>query len=460
MARGGYYFRERRYPLSLKDRYRDFTGGLRLNHYIDNQADNHTARHRYLEASYNFDQFDKSGYDTDSRRDVRNYTNQQHTARLLYNHTFGGRHILTLGGDGMTDYLMTYQFDGGGNGNGNGNGNIGNSNGSVSNRHGAKEQYTADAFAQFDWQLRSDLTLLAGVRYDYFSHGNKAQFSPKIAMKYDIGRDRSKIRNRAGDKNSGSDTGGNSSNNSGWLTLRASYGKGFRAPTLKEMYMEFDMAEIFTIFGNPHLKSEVSHNFMLSGEYTRQLWNITLSGSYNSVRNRIGTAWDTGLGGMKYVNSRSVNIAGAEVAFTLKLPGGFGGKLSYAYTREMAARGDTITSDTRPHSAVLRLEYGRKFRDYGFNATLTGRYMSPVDTYELAGDYRSYEKQKTHYGGYTMWRLVVSQQIWNPFTLTLTINNLLNYKPKPFRYNSPLPYGTTFEVGLSVDFERLFGRDF
>jgi outer membrane receptor for ferrienterochelin and colicins len=32
------------------------------------------------------------------------------------------------------------------------------------------------------------------------------------------------------------------------------------------MYMDFDMASIFMIYGNPDLKPESSHNFQLSGE--------------------------------------------------------------------------------------------------------------------------------------------------------------------------------------------------
>ena len=38
------------------------------------------------------------------------------------------------------------------------------------------------------------------------------------------------------------------------LSVRASYAGGFRAPTLKEMYMCFDMAGIQMIYGNPDLK--------------------------------------------------------------------------------------------------------------------------------------------------------------------------------------------------------------
>ncbi len=55
------------------------------------------------------------------------------------------------------------------------------------------------------------------------------------------------------------------------LSVRASYAGGFRAPTLKEMYMCFDMAGIQMIYGNPDLKPEKSHNFNLALERNGQV---------------------------------------------------------------------------------------------------------------------------------------------------------------------------------------------
>ena len=101
-ARAGYFFRERDASESIKDRYRSFSGGLKGNWAITPSDD--------LELSYAFDQYDKSDYLVPTSRDVRDYSNVQHTLRTLYNHTFSGKHILTVGGDYMRDYLMSYQF--------------------------------------------------------------------------------------------------------------------------------------------------------------------------------------------------------------------------------------------------------------------------------------------------------------------------------------------------------------
>jgi len=50
------------------------------------------------------------------------------------------------------------------------------------------------------------------------------------------------------------------------LQIRTSYGKGFRTPSLKELYMEFvDMNH--RVFGNESLKAELSNNYMLTVGY-------------------------------------------------------------------------------------------------------------------------------------------------------------------------------------------------
>lgn len=51
------------------------------------------------------------------------------------------------------------------------------------------------------------------------------------------------------------------------LQFRASYSRGFRAPTLKEMYLDFHDTN-HDIDGNPDLRAEYSQHFQVSGGYT------------------------------------------------------------------------------------------------------------------------------------------------------------------------------------------------
>lgn len=75
------------------------------------------------------------------------------------------------------------------------------------------------------------------------------------------------------------------------LQFRASYSRGFRAPTLKEMYLDFHDTN-HDIDGNPELKAEYSHHFQASGGYTyfdkpRKSALTSLTLYYDDVSNQI-----------------------------------------------------------------------------------------------------------------------------------------------------------------------------
>ena len=400
LARLGGFFRQRDIDNVQSERYRDFSASVRGKYRFSEQQN--------IELGYSFDQYDKSDYLSSNGKDIRDYSNVQHTLRALYNNSLKRNMILTAGGDFMRDYLMSYQFS----------------------TTGANVQYTADLFAQFDWNISERLNLLAGVRFDYFSKSEANNLSPKIAAMYRFDR----------------------------LTLRCSYAAGFRAPTLKELYMDFNMANIFTIYGNPELKSELSNNFLLSAEYNKNRYNLMVSGFYNIVNDRITTIWSQTLKGMLYSNMERVNIAGAEVNLSAKWGCGISARLSYAYTHEIADGDKVLISNTRPHSATLRVEYNKFIsNDYSFNVTLHGRYLSRVVANEYI--FTSIDQAvKRTYPEYTMWKLALNNRILNGINLTLSIDNLLDYVPDYYYNNSPTTVGRTYSVGVSVDIERLLKR--
>jgi len=79
----------------------------------------------------------------------------------------------------------------------------------------------------------------------------------------------------------------------GWQT-RVSFAKGFRAPTLKEMYLDFAHAGM-NILGNPNLLPESSYSANGSIDYTfrnedKLLFKAELKGYYNNIYNKIDFA--------------------------------------------------------------------------------------------------------------------------------------------------------------------------
>ena len=398
-GKAGYYFRQRDASEDVKDNYRDFSGSLKAE-YDFGESDNITL-------SYTFDQYDKSDFLVANRRDVREYSNVQHNVRALWSHSFGENDNIVFGGDFMRDYLLSYQFE-----------------------DGAKTQYTGDLFGQLDWNPTERLNFVSGLRFDYFSDRGLFHASPKLGAMYKIGN----------------------------CSVRGSYAGGFRAPSLKEMYMSFNMANIFMIYGNPDLEPEESHNFSLSAEYMSRRYNLTVTGYYNLVDNRITTAWSEALKGQLYTNMAPLQVAGVDLNFSAAYDFGLKYRISYTYTHERIEKGQPMTSSTRPHSATVKIEYGKDWRVYGFDVALTGRLMSAVtsDVYTSLTDYTQTERQT--YPGYTMWKLSIAQRIWHGIRLNAVIDNLFNYIPDYYYNNTPATIGTTLSLGLSLDLQEIFNN--
>ncbi len=98
------------------------------------------------------------------------------------------------------------------------------------------------------------------------------------------------------------------------LTMRTSYSRGFRAPSLKELYFFFvDINH--NIIGNDKLKSETSHNIQFSLNYIKQVKKIIIDAEasffYNNVDNLIRLASIDG-NQFTYINvAKSKSIGGS-----------------------------------------------------------------------------------------------------------------------------------------------------
>lgn len=381
-ARGSYYHRNND-RITYKDQYNDYTGGLK--------ADYHFGAGHNLSLSYGYDQYDKTRKIDDHRTHDHDYSNRQHTLRLLYNINLGA-HTLTIGGDYLNDYLKTYQFVGG----------------------GSRTQHSTDEFLQFDFNPTPMLNVVGSVRHDYFSASKVDAVTARLAaiVKWEH------------------------------FSLRANYATGFRAPSLKELYMDFDMAGIWTIYGNPQLKPEKSRNLNLAVEWNGRIgkdaFNITALGSYNHYLRRITTMENAD--GLIYCNEDNIDAGGVEITARYASHTGLGVRLGYNYLTTSGNTLDTQYARPRKHSATWRIDYDRQLtKHYGLNIILSGRYLSKPDT------------QKNCDAAYQLWRFSLQQRLWDMAQVNFSIDNLLNYKPDVYYFNSPATPGRTWEVGLSFN---------
>lgn len=399
---GGFYTRKvDNYNEKVKDLYRNFNGSARMNYLISEKQN--------LTLSYLLDRYNKYDHYVVRDADSLNYRNTQHTARAQYSYSFTPGNTLTGGAEYFRDELMSYQFTGG--------------------AHSIDDYIL---YAQHDFNVTKDFNLVYGARMDYYSSFG-AHVSPNVSLMYKLKP----------------------------MTFRTSYSRGFRAPSLKEMWTDWDMGGLgwFTVYGNPDLKPEVSDNFTLSAEYTRDRVNLSVVGYYNQISDKIASLYQAASSPAEkdtsfYTNIDKSKLAGLDVNLAVKCPYGFTVKTAYAYVHEDMKQNGVNVSSTRPHSATLGINYELSKKNYNLNVAVNGRFLGKLDTNEASSTGSSYTP--VHYPGYQNWKVTVSQRLYRAYLLQVTVDNVFNYKPKYYSSNSPISPGTTYMIGLSVNIDEIF----
>jgi outer membrane receptor for ferrienterochelin and colicins len=400
IGRGGYFFRA-----SERDTYdyhfNAYSAGLKGKYAWEPG--------RYLELSYAYDQYDKANFMPDgTRTHDHDYSNRQHVAHALYCLPLQSSTVnLLLGADYLNDYLTTYQF--------------------VDNT--SHSQNNIDGYAQLDWNITPRFNVVGSVRYDHFSASSLNALTWRLALVYKFP----------------------------WMTFRANYASGFRAPTLKEMYMHFDMGNMgYWIIGNPELEPEKSNNFNVAIERQNRIrnsgildgvYNFTLMGYCNLFDKRITTIDYTfeGKESALYWNEDGVNVWGIDVSMGHYFDWGLTLKLNYSWMHETGNVYFSQFNQPRNHSMTWRIGYAHRFaRFYALDAALSGRSQGEPQSGRTDVDQ-----------GYTIWKLMLQHHLWQGITLNTAIDNLFNYKPRGYYYSSPLTTGTSFSVGLSVDLDKI-----
>ena len=438
IARGSYFYRESQRE-TYNYHFNGYSGGLKTLYDWKNGGN--------IEVSYAYDQYDKANYTPEGiRTHDHDYRNAQHTVHALYNNAFG-KNVLTVGTDMLHDYLNTYQF--------------------LDNA--SHEQNNIDAYVQFDYNPTKRFNVVGSVRYDHFSASDKQAFTARLATVYKFDK----------------------------FTLRANYANGFRAPSLKEMYMHFDMGNMgYMIIGNPDVEPEKSNNFNLAVEHNNKVtdagilngqYNLTLMGYCNIFDKRItnvGRYWvvddsyreggyqvlydderireegdgyvfiaDDGteykaLTSSLYWNEDGVQVWGLDFSAQYRLDMGLGFRYNYSFLHESGNVIDSQFTQPRSHTMTWRTDYDHTFtKNYAISVVLSGRHL---------GKPQSGRKDVDQ--GYTLWKLMLQQHIHKGVHLNFAVDNLFNYKPKAYYYCSPMTTGSNFSVGLSLDIDKLVNR--
>lgn len=138
------------------------------------------------------------------------------------------------------------------------------------------------------------------------------------------------------------------------LTIRMSYARGFRAPTIKELY--FDFYDInHNIYGNKDLEAEYSNNLTVSLSYQQtfdkeQLLKISPNFFFNDVKNDIALIPDYSNTSTNtnqpytYANFSSNRILGSGIRFTYLMSNRFTVKAGFSYIGQKYIFNDSVSS--------------------------------------------------------------------------------------------------------------------
>jgi outer membrane receptor for ferrienterochelin and colicins len=177
------------------------------------------------------------------------------------------------------------------------------------------------------------------------------------------------------------------------IKIRASYAKGFRAPSLKEMYLLFfDLNH--ELQGNPNLKAEQGNHYQASAswmvfEKKASFAQILLAGYYNEVNNQIGLA---SVGDPNRPNWYTyVNILKQRNAIVnLELEGqyhNFNYKLGYSFMHVYAEAGYNQAFSVQEYVASLQYLWKKPGLKFSLFNKLTGAQPALVENIDGSSSY-------------------------------------------------------------------------
>jgi len=298
-------------------------------------------------------------------------------------------------------------------------------------------------------------TVTVGLRYDKHSVFGSA-LSPKVGLNVRVNEN---------------------------LNLRASFGRGFRAPDLGQLYYRLINRFIgYQVIGNPNLQPEHSNSWQVGAEYAQseRKYRFGVNFFRNDVRNLINLA---SLGfitnqaqlnaivqregidpsfrpitfGFFFLQKNLENIftQGAEFDGEIKLPKNFAVNAAYTYLDARDKTTGAYLPDRNKHQAFLKLAYASP--EHGFRANLRGTYFS---NWKTSGRTNRGIAQDVNVPGFVLWDVYGAKALRERFEVYGTIENLFdNQDPNVGKLdasNRPLAIyrndaGRMFRIGLRID---------
>lgn len=259
----------------------------------------------------------------------------------------------------------------------------------------------------------------------------------------------------------------------GRLTLRGSFGKGFRAPDLGQLYYRFaNPASYYQVIGNPNLQPENSRTFSAGADYRWERVRLSVTLFRNDLNHLIDT---------RSVGTLATAADIAAVLAYYNIPSNFQplpGRLTYVYFNVDRAftEGGSASVEVKPfRDLLLRGSYSYlQAKDRGTGLALTQR--SPHQGFFQASYFERHTRlsinvrgaflsswllnsaTRTRAFGYGIWDVYASREIAKGFALYAALDNFGNSRDPKLDLATPsfdrADYGRTWRAGVRYRFGR------
>lgn len=244
--------------------------------------------------------------------------------------------------------------------------------------------------------------------------------------------------------------------------LRLSYGRGFRAPSLRELYFFFHDSN-HTIDGNPDLEAELSHSYNMSWNWQvikKLTWryNLSLSGFYNDVDNMIEYIPKPNSTATTYGNINKYKTQGVTLTNNLTiahLTASFGGGITGRYNQYYA---EGVDMDEFTWSPEVNGSFSYLFARAGLTANLYYKFTGITPRY-VAGSSGIYlsETEAYHWADFSVQKTFIKKLSAalgsrNLFNVTQIMSTAVDSGVHGGGGSNPLSSGRSYYVTLTYNF--------
>ncbi|HRO48336.1 TonB-dependent receptor [Agriterribacter sp.] len=253
------------------------------------------------------------------------------------------------------------------------------------------------------------------------------------------------------------------------LDLRAAYARGFRSPSIRELYFDFHDGS-HDIIGNTELQAEYSNSFTGSLTFAAVKkealrLNTSLSGFYNDVSNMIGyvqSASDNRI--TTYSNIDKYKTRGATLNGSL-VHRNFNASLGFSYTgRYNRYKPNDPSLASFKWSLETNAVAGYAFPKIGMNVNLFYKFTGRLPYYQLATVDGKEEVRLMQTGGYHWADLTINKKLFKLLTLNAGVRNLFdvtrvssttaNTGTHASSAVSSIAYGRSWFMGLAFNWNK------